>query len=264
MQNRYVGDIGDFGKYGLLRELFGRGEVPGSGCGLRLGVAWYLNPDEPDKSDGGFIDYPNLKDCDPSLYTVLMQLVEDNRNVAAVQKSGILPTDTLYHNQHLCYPHYERGSFREARRKNWLVGVLENPKKADVVFVDPDNGIATLGMEKNGPLRKKSPKHVFMADLRRFFQLDRSQSLIIYHHLGRTDAVDQIKCLSGRLRQELDLPRRQPWALWYHRGTARVYFIIAQKQHEPILWDRLKDFRDNKCWFQRQPGFLHPHFELVE
>ena len=42
MQNKYVGDIGDFGKYGLLREIFGRPEEPGTGCGLTLGVAWYL------------------------------------------------------------------------------------------------------------------------------------------------------------------------------------------------------------------------------
>ncbi len=45
MQNQYVGDIGDLGKYGLLREIFGRPEVPGSGCGLRLGVTWYLFPE---------------------------------------------------------------------------------------------------------------------------------------------------------------------------------------------------------------------------
>lgn len=31
MQNRYVGDLGDFGKFGVLRSL---------GCGLRLGVVW--------------------------------------------------------------------------------------------------------------------------------------------------------------------------------------------------------------------------------
>ena len=45
MQNRYVGDIGDFGKYGLLRAHFGRKyQIP-----LRLGVVWYLFPDEPPK-----------------------------------------------------------------------------------------------------------------------------------------------------------------------------------------------------------------------
>ena len=45
MQNRYVGDVCDFGKLGLLRFL--------SGCTdsspeprLRLGLIWYLCPDE--------------------------------------------------------------------------------------------------------------------------------------------------------------------------------------------------------------------------
>lgn len=38
MQDRYVGDIGDFGKYGLLRALCAHD--------LSLGVVWYLVPDE--------------------------------------------------------------------------------------------------------------------------------------------------------------------------------------------------------------------------
>ena len=44
MQDRYVGDVGDFGKYGLLRAL----------CGgdLTLGVVWYLYPDEEANNDG--------------------------------------------------------------------------------------------------------------------------------------------------------------------------------------------------------------------
>ena len=38
MQNRYTGDIGDFGKLGLLRQL--------RQTGLSIGVNWYLTPDE--------------------------------------------------------------------------------------------------------------------------------------------------------------------------------------------------------------------------
>jgi len=37
MQNRYVGDIGDLLKLGILRAL---------SPGYRLGVAWWLFPDE--------------------------------------------------------------------------------------------------------------------------------------------------------------------------------------------------------------------------
>ena len=34
MKNQYVGDIGDYGKYGLLRFLAEKG--------IRIGVNWYL------------------------------------------------------------------------------------------------------------------------------------------------------------------------------------------------------------------------------
>lgn len=34
MQDRYVGDVGDFGKIGMLRQL--------EEAGLRIGVNWYL------------------------------------------------------------------------------------------------------------------------------------------------------------------------------------------------------------------------------
>ena len=43
MQDRFVGDIGDFGKYGLLRTL--AGIEPKAEPGYRLGVVWYLRPE---------------------------------------------------------------------------------------------------------------------------------------------------------------------------------------------------------------------------
>ena len=43
MQDRYVGDIGDYAKYSLLRAL---------SRGRKLAVSWYLFPDE-DNGDGG-------------------------------------------------------------------------------------------------------------------------------------------------------------------------------------------------------------------
>ena len=77
MQNRYVGDVGDFGKYGLLRALCrpsGAENRP-----LRLGVVWYLTTDETHNNDGRHIGYleptpKNLRDfraCDPDLYDTL-------------------------------------------------------------------------------------------------------------------------------------------------------------------------------------------------
>lgn len=48
MQDRYVGDIGDYVKLGILRAL-----MPGE----RLGVAWWLYPDEAHNADGRHIGY---------------------------------------------------------------------------------------------------------------------------------------------------------------------------------------------------------------
>jgi hypothetical protein len=56
MQNRYVGDIGDYGKYALLRHLC----ACATGKSLRLGVIWCLFPDETINNDGKHISY--LKD----------------------------------------------------------------------------------------------------------------------------------------------------------------------------------------------------------
>ena len=55
MQDRYAGDIGDFGKYGLLRELAEPRQVRvGYRHPLRLGVVWCRTRPE-DNTDGEHI-----------------------------------------------------------------------------------------------------------------------------------------------------------------------------------------------------------------
>ena len=50
MKNQYFGDIGDYGKYGLLKFLGERD--------VKIAVNWYLTKNDQNKSgDGGFIDY---------------------------------------------------------------------------------------------------------------------------------------------------------------------------------------------------------------
>ena len=259
MQNRYVGDIGDFGKYGLLRTL-----ADGT---LRLGVVWYLFLDEKGTGDGKFIDYLckptakhlKLRGCDPDLYRELHKIVveEQDRRVARIQESGILP-NALYYEQSLSYAPGDSRSSREVSRRSWLKGALEATREAKVVFVDPDNGIEPKSVKQ---WHARGPKYVFMEDLARFYE--RGQSLIIYQHLTRQGkAPEQIDSLAEKLKAYLKLPHL-PWALWYHRRTGRVYFIISQEQHKDAMERRLQEFKEKSCWFECQPGFSHPHFEWV-
>jgi hypothetical protein len=90
MRDSYVADVGDFGKYALLRALVGDD--------LRLGVVWCRNTLEDASQDGRFTDYPNLRQCDPALYDKLSQISKgDRRSLVEVEKSDILPgTATFY------------------------------------------------------------------------------------------------------------------------------------------------------------------------
>lgn len=66
MQNRYTGDIGDFGKLGLLRVL--------QESGLTIGVNWYLVPDENHNSDGRHVQYLENADYCRKRFTKLRVL----------------------------------------------------------------------------------------------------------------------------------------------------------------------------------------------
>ena len=94
MQNRYVGDAGDFAKHGLLRRFSGLTDPETAEPDLRLGLVWYLFPDElhgADKTkvsrDGKQITYldPDHKDaemhreCDPDLWAKLRKYVDEGR-----------------------------------------------------------------------------------------------------------------------------------------------------------------------------------------
>ena len=95
-----MGDVGDFGKYGLLHSLCGEDE---HGAALRLGVLWYRFDGKDTSNDGGHTEYifsPSraelrFRECDRDLYGKMRRLVVGNtRSVAAVEASGALPADT--------------------------------------------------------------------------------------------------------------------------------------------------------------------------
>ncbi len=86
MQDRYVGDIGDFAKFGLLRAI---------SKGRNLGVAWYLHPDSGPLGDGRHTQYLNQREkwrrIDCELFDNLKQVVDlKQRSVTEVQQCRIL------------------------------------------------------------------------------------------------------------------------------------------------------------------------------
>ncbi len=231
MQNRYVGDIGDFGKYGMLRHI-------ARNTGIPMAVNWCLHPDQDHLNDGKQTRYlqqthrnlAEFRAVDSPLYDSLLKIVESGqRSVAAVRDDHILPQGTAFFDQPLQYPAGSGLAERREIRKSWQEAAHQATQSAGLVFLDPDNGMsATVS-----PLSKSGPKYCFKEDLIPY--LEERQSLVIYHHLGRQKpAWEQITGWKQDLRETLALPAN-PLALRYRRGSPRVYLIIPSPRHQSLL-----------------------------
>ena len=257
MQNRYTGDVGDFGKYGLLKALcLPKGD---RGPALRLGVVWYLTPDESHNSDGRHIGYleptpknaKTLRVCDPSLYDTLADIVRGGaRNVSAIRQRRVLPDDTVFYERLLDLDRQTvdaEGVSRIRARQQWVRGAVQATQDCDVVFVDPDNGIGTTAQASS----RFGAKYVLLEELIPY--LDRGQTLVIYHHLNRqTPAESQVSRRLAELEERLTSPGRV-MALRYHRGSARVFFVVTSLGYFDILKRKTK-------LFLQSPWSLHFSF----
>lgn len=240
MQDRYVGDIGDFGNIGLLRWLTGL-TSPDTDRPLRLGIVQYTHKNEPSK--GGHIGYlsytpensQRFQKCDPNLYSVLKGLVfRDNRTIQAAQQAfkqkGILPGNTLYYDKELTFGSATSITVKKEIRERWLRSAFDTTSHADIVFFNPDNGIAN----RESPTSNAGTKYAFINDLKRFAK--NGNSLVIYHHLRGGDRDEKICRIAKEMRSNLKL---SVWSLLYTAWTSRAYFIVPQPKDKPIIEARL-------------------------
>lgn len=137
MKNQYVGDIGDYGKYSLLKTF--------SDAGIRLGVNWYLTPDDG-SNDGKFTKYlqnESMRKYDPAVYDVLQKIgSKPGKSVRDVMTSGLLPEAVFYDRE--LSPSGGPTERAEAR-KAWFEESKKVLADADLIFMDPDNGLLETG-----------------------------------------------------------------------------------------------------------------------
>ena len=241
MQDRYFGDVGDFGKYGLLRALCG---LDGA-LRLKLGVVWYLFPNEDHNADGKHLGYlrkpKEYRDCDEQLYDLLQslvfdrtgQLIEGARQIKHAETSGIFPKGTQFYSKPLSFPPGLRSQDRKKLRENWYAAARAVTAENDLVFVDPDNGIECSKSRTSA----KGPKYVFWDEIAGF--VHRDQSVVVYHHLNRNGThAQQVENLFEDMRRRF--PNSEISAVTFRRGSRRAYFVIGAHQHKELLQRRLQ------------------------
>ncbi len=232
MRDRYVGDIGDFAKYGLLRAI---------GKGKRLGVAWYLcaDPEVDNSGDGRHTAYLQRPDewrhLDPDLFDTLKNLIiEKRRSVAEIEKSGILgsadfadePVDVTQ------IAVRERKSWRRA----WFERVQNALSACDLVFSDPDNGL--YPNEKFKPTRKENAKRIPLYEA---LALAEGRTAVVYHHNTRIPGGHDVEIQNWMSR----MPGRTFAWYWQCRSNRTFFMLNPDSEIEHLV----KDFaqRWNAC-----------------
>jgi hypothetical protein len=218
---------------GLIRHLAAPPDV--GGTGLRVGLNWYLAPDEAHNQDGKHIAYlqpgnrwhASLAELDPDLMRRLAHVVGGSRTVRALEASGALPVGAPTHAEPLD-PVSGRGG-----RRAWHRRALDALRGADVVLADPDNGLSS---KASGP---KLHKYALVAELADY--AGRGQSLVGYHHADRsrpaeTQAVQRLDQLATGVGQ---VPIG---AIIARRGSCRFFLVTAAGAHRELLSAALSSF----------------------
>lgn len=229
MQDRYVGDVGDFGKYGLLRHLMAVHQ--------RLGVVWYLAPPESN-GDGRHLSYlmkpREYRSCDPLLFDGMGSLVRmDRRSVNAVIDAGLLPPDSISYDRLVCPATNlsygpSAGEARKRYRKDWMIGALSATKDCDLVFLDPDNGIGGLSFR---PYGSKGHKHAAWDEIAQFAS-SANRTVVIYHHTGRSASAKEqarrlVECFRGAVPDAGAIS-----VIGFRRGTHRMFLVAPPHERQ--------------------------------
>ncbi len=224
MRHNYVGDIGDFYKYRLLRE---RSGLTGNGPQRKLGVVWYLNEAPCKPTDGNNLHYlkpenaGKWKGQDENLFAVLNDIVQKGkRHIAEIERSGILGKAARFYDAPL--PCFDSEKMKKAdyinARARWVQGALDATAGCDLVFFDPDNG---LEVKSNAIGTKQAVKYTYFDELKPF--IARRQTLIIYQHQIRKKLDIYIEERKRQIKEHLGAEL----ALDCQVFGSRMFFIIS-------------------------------------
>lgn len=212
MQDRYAGDIGDYGKIGLLRALQSQG--------LSIAVNWYLvevmdsekNVDGTFKQeDGKYLIPDKLKMCDPTLAGTLTDIAQSNRRSVKALEQADLISGAVYYSE----PVPVDG------RSDWHYRALEKLKNTDLVFADPDNGMLVKSVRKKSV---KSVKYTFYEEVRDYIR--QGQSVLIYNHRSRKQETQYFHEICTKLQEAAGISETEILKITFPKCSVRDYLAV--------------------------------------
>ena len=213
MKNQYVGDVGDFGKYSMLKAF--------SEAGIKIGVNWYLTENDG-SNDGKFTNYLGnegmRRRCHEVFDALKIIAFKPDKSVYDVQNSGIIPR-AIYYDDLLKIE--GTPPEREYKRNTWFFKSMDELKEADLIFMDPDNGL----LESNDASKLGAEKYVLPDEVEMYYNA--GHNVVYYCHKGRRTYAAWQEYKSFMFDR---IPTAKPAILTYHKGSQRSYvFLIHEK-----------------------------------
>lgn len=222
MQDRYAGDIGDFGKIGLLKALQAQG--------LSIGVNWYLvEPMDTERKsdgtykqeDGKFLIPEKLQVCDTLLAEKLTKIAKsDHRSIRSLEQGNFI-LNARYYSEPVSV----------AGREEWHKKALDLLNDLDIVFVDPDNGMLVKSVGKKSV---KSVKYTFYEEVRDYVR--RGQSVLIYNHRSRKQETQYFHEICYKLQEATGITETDILKITFPKCSVRDYLAVpaSMEQREKI------------------------------
>lgn len=219
MKNQYFGDIGDYGKYALLRFL--------ADNGIKIAVNWYLTADDG-SSDGKHTTYlqkKTMRRYDSYLYDALAEMVSNGRRDLLEFEEKNMISDAIYYHE-LLENKGKTTAEKTAFRERWHKNALDSTVYSDLVFLDPDNGACEEKPRKS----KDAIKYCYADEIADYY--NRGQDVVYYCSRGRR-TYEQWE--SHTLMMQRKIPEARIVIITFRKGTQRSYvFVLHQETYHRI------------------------------
>jgi hypothetical protein len=224
MKHQYFGDISDYKKYSVLRTISDTGQ-------FKILVCWMLTSDDK-RTDGEnniYLNNPKTwRSFEPDIFDFIHTqiILNKKKDLHTVELNNVIPNATYL---------WDIVPDNKKERKSFFDKVKHSINGQDIIFMDPDNGIATRSIVKG---RKNSSKYIFWDEIGDLWNGD--SSLLIYQHFPRVNRMEYTMRLVGEMRRRIEVKNIFSIATSY-----MVYFLLTKDQHKK-RFESLKGDIDGK------------------
>lgn len=183
MRHNFVNDIGDYGKYALLRALVTSDALP-----MRLGVIWYLTEHPERNGDGrrrAHLSGDGWDELDPGLLAEMREIEgslhdKNELHLSLIERSAILPTETVYFSEAIPDAGIA-ARLRIQARAAWFERAKQAVVDCNLLFLDPDNGLEVRSV---APGSRSAAKYVMATEIEEL--ITTGVGVVLYQHGDRS------------------------------------------------------------------------------